>query len=449
MGNQPGKSTASNTGKAIKQENASDGMAQRLAEHFDKITHVGATDHGKRNIDLQTFKCLFSLDESFGEKMFNCWLRSVETLPSNIAMSREQFFNFATRIIDLTRYPDQMEFYFEVFSDGKDSLSTADFSALVKLCISLELVRFNTEELNVNQDPILKSMETSLFNKEETMTKGDLNYWMNRHCPKLMYGIHPYVLSVLYDSAKEEDHTTPTGDTFQQVKDNQLMLSFSLLWALTTYMPTSYTKHVVSQASDASILQSHSLVDILGPGGWQLLYNSNTQGLSLNRFENHVMSYTAPTLTLIEFEGHSYCVGSDSEWVEKAERWGGPDCFLLQVFPEYRIIQAGAGLLYLNIQDRKLPKGLYFGKDTRSTILQIDSDFTKVKHYGIEIALERIEVWGCGSHSTYETQLAQRKWEHRDAERHKNIKLKIEDWKDNPDRQLLEMGGIQTEHTER
>jgi len=49
-------------------------------------------------------------------------------------------------------------------------------------------------------------------------------------------------------------------------------------------------------------------------------------------------------------------------------------------------------LLYLNIQDRKLPKGLYFGKDTRSTILQIDSDFAKVKHYGVETALKRIEV---------------------------------------------------------
>ena len=50
-------------------------------------------------------------------------------------------------------------------------------------------------------------------------------------------------------------------------------------------------------------------------------------------------------------------------------------------------------MLYLNIQDRKLPKGIFFGKDTRSTILQIDSDFAKVKHYGIETALMRIEVY--------------------------------------------------------
>ena len=29
------------------------------------------------------------------------------------------------------------------------------------------------------------------------------------------------------------------------------------------------------------------------------------------------------------------------------------------------------------------------------------------------------------------------------------FQLKLEDWKNNPDRQLLEMGGIQTEHAER
>ena len=49
-------------------------------------------------------------------------------------------------------------------------------------------------------------------------------------------------------------------------------------------------------------------------------------------------------------------------------------------------------MLYLNIQDRKLPKGLYFGKDSRTTVLQIDSDFAKVKHYGVEIALKGMEV---------------------------------------------------------
>ncbi|KAK2166269.1 hypothetical protein LSH36_40g08008 [Paralvinella palmiformis] len=449
MGNQSGKGTVANSDRGVKHDNRSNQTVNRLSTFFDKILKSNATDHGNVTVDLHHFKRLFSLDEHFGEKIFSYWLRSFETQLSVEAMSKEQFVSFASYIINLSTFPDQVQFYFEVFSGGKDSLSSQEFSALVSLSISLELAKFSKEQKwNSYQDPVLKSMEKSLFNKNETVTKVDFNYWMNRHCPKLVHGFHPYVLSVLYDSANTE-HDVPSGDTFQQVQDEHLLLSLIVLWALNTYIATSYTTYVESQSSDTSVLQTHSLADIIGPGGWQLLYNSNAQGLSLNRFENHVMSYAGSTLTFIEFEGYLYCAGSDSEWVEKADRWGGSDCFLLQILPEYRVMQAGAGLLYLNIQDRKLPKGLYFGKDTRSTILQIDSDFAKVKHYGVETALKRIEVWGCGSHSTYEAQLEQRKWEHKDAEKHKNRKLKLEDWKNNPDRQLLEMGGIQTEHAER
>ena len=64
----------------------------------------------------------------------------------------------------------------------------------------------------------------------------------------------------LTDSLFIQNHTTPVSDMLEQVKDNQLLLSFSLLWALNTYMSTSYTTHVDSQASDVGILQSHSLV---------------------------------------------------------------------------------------------------------------------------------------------------------------------------------------------
>jgi hypothetical protein len=49
-------------------------------------------------------------------------------------------------------------------------------------------------------------------------------------------------------------------------------------------------------------------------------------------------------------------------------------------------------MLYLNIQDRKSPKGMFIGKDSRSTMLQIDTDFAKVKHYGVDAPLQRIEV---------------------------------------------------------
>jgi hypothetical protein len=106
-------------------------------------------------------------------------------------------------------------------------------------------------------------------------------------------------------------------------------------------------------------------------------------------------------------------------------------------------------MLYLNIQDRTVPKGLQVGKDLRSLLLHIDEGLTKVKYYGIEYDIHRLEVWGCGDPRIREAQLHQKKWEHQQAVKSKDRKLKLEDWKDNPDRQLLNMGGVTTEHAQR
>lgn len=91
------------------------------------------------------------------------------------------------------------------------------------------------------------------------------------------------------------------------------------------------------------------------------------------------------------------------------------------------------------------------------------------------------QVWGCGGSSASQAQQQQRKWELKDTQKHKDrkvcmdscnllllivrsfllatyqiviasvcvLQLKIEDWKDNPDRMILEMGGVTTEHAEK
>ena len=49
-------------------------------------------------------------------------------------------------------------------------------------------------------------------------------------------------------------------------------------------------------------------------------------------------------------------------------------------------------MVYLNMTNRNVPKCIQFGKDTRSLILQIDNDLEKVKEYGIEKPIDRLQV---------------------------------------------------------
>lgn len=59
----------------------------------------------------------------------------------------------------------------------------------------------------------------------------------------------------------------------------------------------------------------------------------------------------------------------------------------------------------------------------------------------IPYALSCIEVWGCGDHTQRETQLDIKKWQVKEAERQRCVKLSASDWLDHPDRYLLELAG--------
>lgn len=59
----------------------------------------------------------------------------------------------------------------------------------------------------------------------------------------------------------------------------------------------------------------------------------------------------------------------------------------------------------------------------------------------IPYSLECIEVWGCGDQASREAQLDIKKWEVKEAERQRCVKLSASDWLDHPDRYLLELAG--------
>lgn len=54
-----------------------------------------------------------------------------------------------------------------------------------------------------------------------------------------------------------------------------------------------------------------------------------------------------------------------------------------------------------------------------------------------------LQVWGCGDKSSRDVQLDIKKWQIKEAERQRTVKLTAADWMDHPDRYLLELGGRQ------
>lgn len=57
------------------------------------------------------------------------------------------------------------------------------------------------------------------------------------------------------------------------------------------------------------------------------------------------------------------------------------------------------------------------------------------------LKLYSFQVWGCGDTKILDTQQDIKKWQVKEAERQRTVKLSTADWIDHPDRYLLELGG--------
>ena len=49
-------------------------------------------------------------------------------------------------------------------------------------------------------------------------------------------------------------------------------------------------------------------------------------------------------------------------------------------------------MVYFNLQDRNVPKGIQIGKDASSLVLETNEELTKVRHFGMEYELHAVEV---------------------------------------------------------
>ncbi|XP_044007440.1 MTOR-associated protein MEAK7 isoform X2 [Aphidius gifuensis] len=185
------------------------------------------------------------------------------------------------------------------------------------------------------------------------------------------------------------------------------------------------------------------------PSHWSLLYSSDLHGAAVNRLLHHVLGYRGPTILFIRGSSSNnkcvtYCIGSTVEWHESSSYWGGDDSIVIQLKPIYRLIEKGPKLLYLNTLIRGYAQGLRAGSDTRNPIINVDQSFNSVMIEGAPYRIMTIEVWGCGDRKLKEKQLDIKRWQVKEAEKQRVVKLSSADWMDHPDRYLLELAGRPT-----
>lgn len=380
-------------------------------------------------------------------------------------ITKEQFVKAGKEILKMNDDNDQKKYYFKLFAAGKNFLTKDDSKNLASICyaltLSLSSIPYSHFE---NDERIFDAMVDSMYGIREKLADLEFMNWMEKHCPHLFCSVHEWVVSILTGTKSHmEEVSTPVPELDHILKGHYL-INKTILWCMSISLPGIYltipSKSAMVSRSSSNPLISSCVQDLIMKARlphcqiWNLIYSSNDHGLSMNRFSYHVSSYNGPCVTLFYFEGRNlYCFASDCGWRVSTKRYGGDQCLLIQFYPIYRIVQAGPNICLWNEHNREFAKGIQIGQDPSSVILDISSEFDSIKHYGVACGLYRIEVWGCGGSSALEAQVKQKQWEAKEVQKHQGRKLnlyqKTETWEENPDKQLLEWGGVRTNHSNR
>uniref|UniRef100_V5GHT7 Restriction of telomere capping protein 5 n=1 Tax=Anoplophora glabripennis TaxID=217634 RepID=V5GHT7_ANOGL len=326
-------------------------------------------------------------------------------------------------------------------------------------------------QMCLSSNKTLKAVVDSCFYSKKSLSVQFVSHWIQSNIPRILFPLHRYAVHSLATSwrtleeceqslaaGKSRDIVAYPGlelatpvleqqNPFPQAKPHPHMLTMSMSWLLAGALPPLYSRPQKAQSpSNSGVgLASKSFLSKLVcaiPSHWTILYDSDEMGLGSNRFLHHVLSYKGPTLVLLRVQdGQKFCIAAPNEWRESHHYWGGEECAVFQLLPKFHLLERGAKMLYLNLSVRGYPQGLRVGKDPRAPILTIDGGFEKMEFQKIPYYLECIEVWGCGDHVSLERQLEVKKWEVKEAERQRTVKMSAADWLDHPDRYLLELAG--------
>eukprot|EP00127_Corallochytrium_limacisporum_P005220 Clim_evm37s201 gene=Clim_evmTU37s201 len=204
---------------------------------------------------------------------------------------------------------------------------------------------------------------------------------------------------------------------------------------------------------------------------WVPLYNSRSQGLSMNQIRKYVFGYNAPMIWLVEFSVPAL------EAAQEPKRYIGGVCVPEQLLESKETNQLKntelTGLFILcpktdvTMMTEKQQAQFYFcsrshrskhgvGLGDQPNLEQmrfwLDGDLRHghiTTHTGTFMmdSVYSVEIWGCGDEDTL---AYQKRMQRRDKALIQKLKAGPRPaWQDDPDKFLLELAGIRTDHSER
>ncbi|KOX78957.1 Restriction of telomere capping protein 5 [Melipona quadrifasciata] len=430
---------------------------ENLAKILSHRTHDEERINGITASVFQRY--LFPNYPELGEKLFNHLHHAANV--STSYLSANCFKQQAEKFLSVMNDQAVLENYVKMYSDikGDGNINPDGLKALLNISYNIFM---NNSGLSscIYKGQIIDSAVSSCFHGKNALSVSYVSNWIWQNCARVIYGPHRYIIHVLTTAyrngnallSKEQPQPhllipTPILEQPDSPCFPQVLLPMSYVWLLSSTLPECYL-----QADNSPKDITHALIakrmGNLCPRHWTLLYNSSEHGTGANRFLHHVLGYRGPTLLFIRTVSPNedtsrpiYCICSAIEWRESHLYWGDEDTLGIELFPSYRIIEKGAKVLYLNTNIRGYPHGLRFGSNPRSPYINIDESFHSVSIAGAPYPISSLEVWGCGDTKLRERQLEIKKWQVKEAEKQRIVKLSASDWQDHPDRYLLELAG--------
>ncbi|KAJ3651107.1 hypothetical protein Zmor_017166 [Zophobas morio] len=430
-------------------------LAKILAEKASHEDHV----HG---ITLSVFtKYLFPRYPILADKLFAYFHKSAKC--KNTYIDTQSFKQQSEKYLSILDDEVVRDTFVKMFSsegDSSDVITPEGLRSLLMCGYHVSMDHYSEgPQMCLSIGKTLKAVVDSCFHTKNQLSAQFVSHWLAANCPRLLLPLHRYIIHSLATSYRtiEDYESTPAAGLelatpvlehpppFGQKHPHLLQMSMS--WLLAGALPPVYSRPQKAHSpsnSGVGLSSTAFLAKLLCsvPSHWVVLYDSNDNGLGANRFLHHVLSYKGPTLCLLLAEnGQIFCIASPNEWKESNHYWGGEDAAVIQLSPKFLLLEKGSKMLYLNTTVRGYPYGLRAGTDPRAPIIIVDGGFEKMEFKKIPYNLIRIEVWGCGDPVSRETQLEIKKWEVKEAERQRFVKLSAADWLDHPDRYLLELAG--------
>lgn len=332
-------------------------------------------------------------------------------------------------------------FFFRVFSQGQDAMGREGLTALVTCAESAAMeIFFPARHRQPLSEACVICIVNSVLGQRDHTTAEYFENWCSSNCPYLFMAMTRFVELQCMAHLPDTEFNTTEILPLLLCPDGYVSphLERPAVWLLSCSLSEVYRK-------------SRS---------WSLLYSSNLHGYGTSQFFQHVLLYKSPTLMLIrDSTGGELVVCIDSEWHNDFTGfWGGPHCRLLVMLPSFQFYHS-AVKIGVDLKTRHVPHGIGVGllPTKNDAMLWIESDLMS----GIlrcdpslppgtprEFRIQTIEVWGCGPPEAAAGQSLRRAQDRRAAEQRQQVR-NPGDWLENPDRFLLDLGGISVDETSR